>query len=902
MIPGAVPRWGGQPPGLVPCGLARGVHYSISVDVQPETDAALTVADVPTAVGSDRGRPPGLLGWLLWRLFRHVRVDERWSTAVRDSAASGAVVYVMRTISLLDFLCLDFLSARFRLPRVRFVNDLGVGALEPKGQSGRRIRVRRSAPREFQETLGALVRGGQSALLFLRKPRFLSRATTTRLDVDLIAPLIEAQRKLDTPIFIVPQTFVWGQRPPSQRISVVDLFFGSGEDPGRLRTAFQFLFNRRNARLRTGEPFDLQRFMASRSELTDAQMADKVRYALLQRIERERRLVVGPTQKDPRRIMDELLRSPRLQPALEAHQRRAGKPMVAIKHEARNELRHLCANQQSWMLRRLSRFLNWIFHRIYDGTVVDGEGLERVRAAGRQGTLVYLPSHKSHVDYLVLSHVLAENDLQPPLIAAGENLSFWPLGPILRRGGAFFIKRSFKGNKLYPALVDAYMRKLMVEGFPIEVFIEGGRSRTGKLLAPKYGLLSMIADAALKLRLRKVFFVPVSIGYERVIEEGAYLHELSGGEKKKENVGGLIKSGNVLRSRYGRLYVQFGDVLDFDELVRQQLARQGADPADREALKASSRRLLVQRLAHNVNYEIDRATIVTPAALVASALMARRRRGTSSSELFRVASELVVVLERKGARVAQSLRDDEGKLRQSTLDEALGLLVSSRLVRRAAAAIEGADAVYQVPSERRLALEYYKNNIIHFFVPSALIAAGFRSEYELTFSELEVRVRELSRLFKYEFMFRADTSFDAIFADEVEAMVEAGELEREGELIRIRRGRSEHVRRYARMIDSYFDAYRLALDSVRRLADDGAQGRKDWVRRSLALGQRAYLAGEIDRREALSKPKLEMALKLFKDRKIVRFGADNLVFWDDEGGVAQAEHDAIRELLEAHAE
>ena len=887
-----MPRSGEPEPSF--CDASPAVEYSIPVDAQAEPVAG----DDPDALAPvDRGRPAGFRGWLYSRLFRHVRIDERWSGAVRDSARAGVVVYVMRTISILDFLCLDFLISRFALPRLRFVNDLRPGAIVPRGSRARRFRLFARAPgRALRELVGA----GNSALIFLRKPALRRgglRGGGVRPDVEALGPLIAAQRGLDRPIFIVPQTFVWGLRPPKGQPSVVDLFFGTGEDPGRLRTAVQFLFNRRNARLRSGAPFDLQRFLEANEELTDAQLVEKLRFALLQRIERERRLVLGPVQKTPERIMDELLRSPRMQPALRARARESGQPMVRVKHSARRELRHLCANQQGWMIAQLGRFLGWLFHRIYDGTVVDTEGLERVRAAGRRGTLVYLPSHKSHVDYLVLSYVLNRHDLQPPLIAAGENLSFWPLGPILRRGGAYFIKRSFRGDKLYAALVDAYVRKLLVEGFPVELFVEGGRSRTGKLLAPKYGILSMIVDAALKLRLKTISFVPVSIGYERVIEEGSYLRELTGGEKKKEDVGGLIRSGKVLRSRYGRLYVQFGEVLSFDELLAQQLERQGVD--DRRSLSASGRRALIQRLAHRVTYEIDRATVVTPAALVASALMAPRRRGVARGDLYQGCAQLLEVLARKGARIAPVLRGESAELRESAVDEALALFVSSRLVRRFEGAAGEEEPVFKVPSERRLSLEYYKNNIVHFFVPSALIAAAFRGEYELPFDELAARVRELSRVFKHEFMFRADTSFAEIFDDEVAAMEERGELVREGERVRAPSAEVERVRGYAGMIDGYFDAYRLALRCARGLVEEGATTRKEWVRRALLAGQRSYLAGEIDRREALSKPKLEMALELFKERGLVKFVSGEQGAWV-EGDASEASYEELRALLDAH--
>jgi glycerol-3-phosphate O-acyltransferase len=209
-----------------------------------------------------------------------------------------------------------------------------------------------------------------------------------------------------------------------------------------------------------------------------------------------------------------------------------------VVQKARKELDRLSATQEMDFVKLLETILYRVWHRIYDGIEIDQAGIERIREAARKGPLVLLPSHKSHVDYLVLSYVLFKNDISPPLVAAGENLSFWPLGAILRRGGAFFIRRSFSGKKFYSALVAAYLRKLLSERFNIEFFLEGGRSRTGKLLPPKLGLLSMVVEAALQLRHRHVQFVPISIGYESIIEARSYVNELTAAKRNPRTSAG----------------------------------------------------------------------------------------------------------------------------------------------------------------------------------------------------------------------------------------------------------------------------------------------------------------------------------------------------------------------------
>ena len=824
--------------------------------------------------------PNRILRWFYQRFFAHIVIDERWQHVVQTAADRGVVVYVMRSISFLDFLCADYLTKRFGLPLIRFVNDLGLWILEPFGKGLRRLRLRRQVPED--RALRTTAEGGFGALLFLRRPPSLLKTQPKRPnteEIDLLRTLIETQRQTDKPILLVPQTFVWSKLPPNKRRSILDVVFGPSEWPGKIRVAFQFLLNYRNALLRAGEPFDLQAFCEQNRDLSDHQLADKVRYALLRIMERERSMVLGPRVKTPGRIRDELLRSPRVLKHIHSHARLAQKPIPKVLRQARRELKRLTAAPNPHVIAFLKTVLDRVWNRIYEGMEVDREGLERVRASARKGTLVLLPCHKSHVDYLVLSDVLYRNALSPPLIAAGDNLNFVPVGSILRRGGAFFIRRSFKGRRLYPALVDGYIRKLIAEGFNVEFFLEGGRSRTGKLLEPKFGLLSMVVDAALLLSRRRVYFVPVSISYERIVEERSYVHEAEGGEKKKESVSQLLKSTRLLRSRFGRLYVQFGEILPFDELKTELLTERGSSTSS--TLKAPEKRALVQRIAYRVIDQINRVTIVTPSALVATALLCNRRRGMAHDDLIHVCAQLVQTLRAQGAGIAEVLVDDADELRHDTVSETVALFLDGKLLARHG---EGANAVYTVPEERRLAVEYYKNNILHFFVPRALIASGIFSEPQAptTDEELRRRVLYLSRLFKHDFMYRADAGFDEIFDENIRRMLDEGELVRDGnQIVASDNEAGRRVVLYSNMVRTYFESYRLAVRGV-SLLRQGAMTKREWTKRTLSIGQRMYLSGEIELRESLSKHRLEAALHALKEQRVIRLQSGDMVSTADQ--------------------
>lgn len=818
-------------------------------------------------------QPSGLLRWASSRFFSHIDVDPRWADAVRDAAERGNVVYVMRSLSVLDFLCLDYLTKAHELPPIQFVNDLGKLLLEPFGRGSRK----RSSEALDQEevALARTLEQHASALLFLRRPPRLGKPSRKgeRIETDLVRTLVQAQRRSPWPILLVPQTFIWGKLAGKQQTRVRDFLLGSVEWPGRVRTFVRFFLNYRNALMRTGEAFDLKAFLDAHPDLSDDAAADKVRYALLRRMERERTLVVGPKQKTSQRLREEILRSPRLRKHMDALVRVTGRNPENVEQEVDRELRKLCASPDDYTISILHRLLDRVWNKIYDGIDVDQEGLARVREAARRGPLILMPSHKSYIDFLVLSDVFYTHQLSPPLIAAGDNLGFFPLGPVLRRGGAFFIRRSFKGNRLYGAVVDTYMRRLLLDGHNIELFIEGGRSRTGKLLPPKFGLLSMLVDACLALKGRTVSFVPISVGYELIVEQQSYVEELAGGDKQKENIGGLLKTPDVLRSRYGRLYIQFGEILPFDKLVDEALGDRNK-LTRLDELDPPTRRNLVQRIGHRSTYEINRVTVVTPAALVSTCLMVHRRRGMGWTQLAEMATLLRDVLRGMGARLAPTI-DDPGPVNARALLEAVSLLRDGKLVNQHG---EGKDAVYTVPEDRRVALEYYKNNIIHFFVARALIASGLlirADERAVEAEALRERVRAISRLFKYEFMYRADTAFDQIFDDEVRDMLQAGELERTGESqerLRPTDDLGHRVSIYAQLVRTYFEAYLLAGRAISELPPEGLS-RKDWLKRALVLGERLYLAGEMEDRESISKPKLENALQALRDHGLVRFGS-----------------------------
>jgi glycerol-3-phosphate O-acyltransferase len=841
--------------------------------------------------------PNPILAWLYDRFFEHIEVDDAWATAVREADTRGTVVYALRNLSFVDFFALDYLTKRFMLPQVRFANDLGLWVLEPMGRGWLRALTPRADGEDAADLRRAVV-DGSSAALFLKRPPVLGGgALRGKAEGDAyLQALFEVQRTQDRPILIVPQVFVWSKRPDVQRHTVVDSLLGPREWPGKLRTVAQFLANYRAVSLRAGEPVDVKQFLAQNAETgaSDAVLVRRLTYTLLRRLERERRAVIGPTMKPADRLNDEVLRSPKLQKIIADMAGEGSSERQVITARAHAMLREMEAAPDMGAVAAIEPAFLGAMSRMYSALEIDEAGLERVRTAMKDGTIVLLPSHKSHLDYMVLTHVFLVRHMQLPLIAAGDNLNFFPLGNVFRRAGAFFIRRTFGSDRLYGAVVDAYIRRLIKDGWTLEFFLEGGRSRTGKLLPPKLGLLSLVVDAALSVE-KPVHFVPISIGYERVVEEKAYVNELAGGEKQKEDVRGLLAGANAIAQRYGRLSVQFGDILTIDSILRElelehagERSKSRGAPLDRTKLTPAKRRAVVTRLGYRVMYEINRVTAVTPGALVASALLTHGQRGIADADLERAVLRIAAILRGCGARFSPSLvhpQNPDG-IRIESIREACDLFLRAGSIeiwspgktggekganRNKRRTLATTDTVYVVPDEARLSLDISKNITVHFFVSRAIVAVSLFALPRLPtdVEPLRERAQALSRLFKYEFQFRADAPFEQIFDQTLDAMIRDGELTRRGAVIDLGEGEGrERVIFYASTIRNFVEGYRIAARGLAPLLR-GPLPAKDLVKRAIVLGGRMFLAGDIERREAVSRPLFENAFGAFTDQGYV---------------------------------
>jgi glycerol-3-phosphate O-acyltransferase len=782
--------------------------------------------------------------WLARRYFEPVRFAQ---TAVDELSAlhhRGFVVHVMRTTAWVNFLYLHWAMVRRGLPPIRAVVNLRPWFTRPftlTAQQG-----------PFPERFEAARRQGGSGLVFLKEAAFNSARGKSTAE-DPFPALVELARSSEQPVFLVPELFVWEKWLQKLTPSIFDRIFGSPEAPGFLHSVGAFLRNYRRAQFRVGEPIDLKAFVSANEGQPTEVIARKVRSSLHHHLARETRAVFGPPRKPTERLVEEAMRDRVFQQTVEALSKETGRSVEALNRSARRNFGQIAARYSPSVVGFAAPLLHQVFNRIYDGVEVDEAGLERAMKAAAHAPVVLTPSHKSHVDYLIMSYVLFQRGYTVPLVAAGANLSFFPLGPFLRRGGAFFLRRSFKGDKLYTAVFKAYLKKLVHDGIHHEFFPEGGRSRTGKLLSPKLGLFTWLVDAVLEGARNELLFVPVAIDYEKVVEGASYRAELAGGEKKPEDLKALLSAPSVLAENYGRIHLTFDEPVSLAKLMKER-------QVDAKTATDEQKKALVRALGNRVMYGISRVSTVTPHALLAAALLAHRRRGVSVRELTDRISLLRRMATELGAPLSVQLKDaPSSPTVLGPVQDAMRMFSSEGFVRIVEARGE---PIYQVEDERRTELCFYKNTLMNLVAGRTIVCAALLSvEPNRTAAAVRERALVLSRLLKMEFIYPVGQTFEQLFDATVEHLLALGLLVRDGETLAVApeaHGRPS-VQFLADLLLDLLESYLIAARQAAEVPKEG-QDRKDFLKKALENGRADFLAGTVRSAEAVSKSSLENGL------------------------------------------
>jgi glycerol-3-phosphate O-acyltransferase len=400
---------------------------------------------------------------------------------------------------------------------------------------------------------------------------------------------------------------------------------------------------------------------------------------------------------------------------------------------ARGYALEIAANYSHVFVRFMAGALTRLWNRLYDGVELGhGTTLEQV-AEGNE--IIYVPCHRSHMDYLLLSYVVFVHGFAVAHIAAGVNLDLPVIGRFLRKGGAFFIRRSFRGNVLYTAVLLKYLGAIMARGHPIEYFIEGGRSRTGRLLQPKTGMLGMTVRSFLQEPVRPVVFVPVYFGYERLAEGSTYVGELAGRPKEKESVLGLLRSWRVLKERFGKVYVNLGEPVALQQVLDRHEATWRTQPYDDERRPAWVG-AAVDELARTIMRNINGAAAVTPINLLSLALLAMPRQALPAQDLVRQ-------LELYRSLLAACPYSDRVTVTELSGAQMIDYGIELKLITRDSQAL--GDIVRMSETSAVLAT-YFRNNILHLYALPSLLACAFGSNAAIGHADLQ---RLAGRVYPY---------------------------------------------------------------------------------------------------------------------------------------------------------
>ncbi len=698
-------------------------------------------------------------------------------------------------------------------------------------------------------------------------------------------PAFEAQ--------VLPVSLFWGRAPDRER-SWLRLWLGEGWDiGGRLRKLLSLIVNGRNLVLLFGETLPVQPGPMETRGLPAG--SRRLWRQLRVQFRNQRTATIGPDLSHRRTIVAQVLRTGLVREAVREEMRAHDIPRREALETAREYAYEIAANYSHPFVVFMYGVLGRLWNRLYDG--VELANFPNLEGVGEGAEVVYVPCHRSHMDYLLLSYVVYHKGFAVPHIAAGINLNMPVIGSFLRRGGAFFLRRSFSGNALYSAVFTKYLGLMMARGHSIEYFIEGGRSRTGRLLRPKTGMLAMTVRSYLREPTRPVVFVPVYFGYERLVEGRTYINELSGRPKEKESVLMLLRTIPELRRRFGKVYVSFGEPLPLDPLIQRHAPDWNPEPSgsdDRPAWLGP----LVAELATSIMTRINAAACVTPVNLIGLVLLATPRQCMGEADLVRQL-ELYASLLRKAPYSKQlwvTGMDGESMIRYGL---SLGIL------RRQSH--ELGDLV-TMSEDVSVLTSYFRNNSLHLLLMPSLLACAFLNNASVSRGDLQ---RLAGRVYPYvaeEYFLRwSEAELPAVVDGLLEDLLNHGLLTASDDRNEWRRPPAEspeavQLSVLARITVPIIERYYLAVSLLLK-AGSGRLTQDALEHQCQLMAQRMSMLYELNSPEFFERALFGHFLDLARSRRVLEEGPDGRLTYEPamlEAIVSDAQlvlHEQIRNSI-----
>ncbi|MEZ8291654.1 glycerol-3-phosphate 1-O-acyltransferase PlsB [Vibrio sp. 10N.237.312.B06] len=616
---------------------------------------------------------------------------------------------------------------------------------------------------------------------------------------------------------VIPATVLWGRKPGKENNQKPYLQAMNG-----LEKSKAVLLAGRDCLVRFSPVVSL-RYMAN-SHGTDSTIAHKLARVARIHFSRQKLAASGPNLPSRQALFDRLLKSEAIKKAIEDEAESKNISIEKASKEAQDIMDEIAANFSYSLIKRGEKILGWLWNKLYQGLHISNAST--VRKLAQDGhEIVYVPCHRSHMDYLLLSYVLYHEGMVPPHIAAGINLNFFPAGPIFRHGGAFFIRRSFKGNKLYSTIFREYLAELFAKGYSIEYFSEGGRSRTGRLLQAKTGMLAMTIQAMLRGMNRPVTLVPVYIGYEHVMEVATYAKELRGKRKEKENASLVIRTIRKLRN-FGKGYVNFGEPIQLNQYLNEHAPEWTKDIDPMGTSKPQWMNPVVNDLATKMMTHINDAAATNALTLCATALLASRQRALSRDSLVSQINCYLSLLKNVPYSGTFTVPKDSAEDLVKHAESLNKFLIESDTM----------GDIISLDRHQSILMTYYRNNIIHLFALPSLIAQMTIRQHGLSIDAIQENVAAIYPFLKKElFLSYDEDQLESVVANIIDELVGQGMLVVSNNQVTINQSNSQALMLLGRTISETLQRYSIALNL---LAENPDLDKSDLEQKSQDIAQR----------------------------------------------------------------
>jgi glycerol-3-phosphate O-acyltransferase len=716
-------------------------------------------------------------------------------------------------------------------------------------------------PRSAQPATGNRAAGGEALVLLAGPASAAERALVARwlrdghLSPSVVLPLDgpDLARSLDR---AVPETVVTAvrvawlprERGGERRVRWSDVL--SQVNPRRPPAFWQYRIMRR-------EP-DRARMLAAESTAVAAlpcrwggtgSFAHFVSRQARLALDRSERALLGYRYKVPKEVTEAIADSPHFRAEVARLAAQLGLTEQEAMGRAEADLDSLVASMSPIAVDLLSSTLRPLHAHAWD-VQVDTAGLERWRALNREHALVFLPSHRSYADPLLLADILAEHDFPRNHVLGGDNLRFWPIAPLARRAGIVFIRRSFGEDEIYKLALREYLGFLLAKRFNLEWYMEGGRSRTGKLRPPRYGLLGYVAEAVARGHAEDACLVPVAITYDQLREVSAMAAEQAGAAKKAEGLGWLAAYARGQLARIGAVHVRFAEPIS----LRAALPPGGPD-GDKDAW-----RLALQKVAFEVAVRINRVTPVTATALVTLALLGVRDRALTLGQVRGVLEPLRGYLAERGLPHSREILDTGAGVQR-----VLGALSQQNVVTVYAG---GEEPVYAIERGQHLVAAFYRNSAIHHFVDRAVAELVMLSAPGGRWDEA-MRLRDQ---LKFEFFFPDKTAYRAVLQAELDRLDPGWETVADGRAVLER----SDLLVANRVLRSFLDAQLVVAERLAARTPDQPFVEREFLGECGGVGQQMLLQGRLHGPESLSRELFASAVKLAENLDLLGPGGDDL--------------------------